>query len=79
MNLGETEKGISYFEKAAKQADNEVVSPVYLKKAGIAYESLQQYKDAAKVYTAIKEKYYTSTEASDIEKYITRANELASK
>ncbi|OAV68332.1 Tetratricopeptide repeat [Bacteroidales bacterium Barb6XT] len=79
VNLGETEKGISYFEKAAKQADNEVVSPVYLKKAGIAYESLQQYKDAAKVYTAIKEKYYTSTEASDIEKYITRANELASK
>jgi tetratricopeptide (TPR) repeat protein len=75
VNMGETRKGISCFEKAAGQADNEVISPAYLKKAGIAYESLQQYQDAAKAYTAIKEKYNGSTEASDIEKYITRANE----
>lgn len=74
VNMGNTQEGISYFEKAAKQADNEVVSPVYLKKAGIAYESLKQYKDAVKVYTTIKEKYYTSMEAADIDKYITRAS-----
>jgi tetratricopeptide (TPR) repeat protein len=79
VNLGETSKGIPYFEKAARQADNELISPFYLKKAGIAYESLQQYKEAAKTYGIIKEKYYKSQEASDIEKYITRANVLASK
>lgn len=77
VNLGQAKEGISYFEKAAKQADNEVISPMYLKKAGIAYESLQQYKDAAKVYSTIKEKYSTSMEATDIDKFITRANELA--
>jgi len=46
VNLGKTKEGISYFEKAANSANNEVVSPAYLMKAGIAYESLQQYKDA---------------------------------
>ncbi|MEG1544988.1 MAG: tetratricopeptide repeat protein [Tannerellaceae bacterium] len=74
VNMGKTKEGISYFEKAAKKADNDVISPVYLKKAGVAYESLQQYGDAVKAYTTIKEKYYTSMEAADIDKYITRAS-----
>lgn len=76
VNLGDVKEGISYFEKAAKQADNDVVSPVYLKKAGIAYESLKQYSDAVKAYTTIKEKYVSSMEASDIDKYIIRAETL---
>ena len=63
-----------YFEKAAKEADNEVISPIYLKKAGIAYENLKEYDKAVKAYTTIKDKYYTSMEASDIDKYITRAS-----
>ena len=70
---GNTKEGIRYFEKAAAQANDEIISPIYLKKAGIAYESLQQYKDAIKVYTTIKEKYNLSTEALDIDKYILRA------
>jgi len=77
VNLGKTKEGISYFEKAANSASNEVISPAYLMKAGIAYESLQQYKDAIKTYQTIKDKYYMSTEASDIDKYITRAEALA--
>ena len=62
--------------QAGKQASNEVISPTYLKKAGIAYESLKQYGDAVKAYTTIKEKYFNSMEASDIDKYITRASAL---
>ena len=62
------------FEKAASQADNEVIRPVYLKKAGLAYESLNQPKDAVKAYTTIKEKYFNSLEAADIDKYIARAS-----
>jgi tetratricopeptide (TPR) repeat protein len=79
VNQGKVKEGISYFEKAAKLADNEIVSPTYLKKAGIAYESLNQYNDAIKAYTSIKEKYFNSEEASDIDKYIIRASELAKK
>ncbi len=77
VNMGNTQEGISYFEKAAQAADNNVISPVYLKKAGIAYESLQQYDKAVNAYKTIKEKYYGSMEASDIDKYIARASALA--
>lgn len=74
VNMGNTEEGISYFEKAASQADNDIISPVYLKKAGVAYESLKQYDKAVKAYITIKEKYFASVEASDIDKYIARAS-----
>ncbi|MDR3127579.1 MAG: tetratricopeptide repeat protein [Tannerellaceae bacterium] len=77
VNLGETEKAIPYFEKAAKIAGSDLLSPTYLKKAGAAYEALGQYAKAAKVYRHIRERYYTSTEAGEIEKYIVRAEELA--
>lgn len=77
VNMGNTQEGVSYFEKAAQAADNNVISPVYLKKAGFAYESLQQYDKAVKAYKTIKEKYYGSMEASDIDKYIARASALA--
>ena len=79
VNMGKVKEGISYFEKAAKEADNEVISPTYLKKAGLAYEDLKQYKDAVKAYSTIKEKYFNSMEASDIDKYITRASVLGNK
>jgi tetratricopeptide (TPR) repeat protein len=71
VELGETAKAVSYFEKAADK-DNAVISPVYLKKAGFVYESLNQPEKAEKAYTKIKEKYPKSSEASDIDKYIAR-------
>ena len=74
VNTGNAKEGISYFEKAASAADNDVISPIYLKKAGIAYESLKEFDKAVKAYKTIKEKYYTSMEAADIDKYITRAS-----
>lgn len=76
VTLGDVKEGIVYFKKAATEADNNVISPEYLKKAGRAYESLGQYKDAVEVYTTIKNKYYTSMDAADIDKYITRASAL---
>ena len=37
-------------------------------------KSLKEYQKAVDAYTTIKNKYYTSMEASDIDKYITRAS-----
>jgi len=71
VNLNDNSKAIGYFEKAAGK-DNAVLSPVYLKKAGLIYESQNEAEKAEKVYTQIKEKYPKSAEASDIEKYIAR-------
>ncbi len=77
VSTGKTKEGINYFEKAASKADNDLISPIYLKKAGLAYESLKEYDNAIKTYKTIKEKYNRSTEAMDIDKYITRAEILA--
>jgi len=71
VELGETEKAINYFEKAA-DLKNEVMSPIYLKKAGLVYESLNKPEKAEKYYTTIKEEYVKSPEAADIDKYIAR-------
>lgn len=74
VEMGKVKEGISYFEKAAAKADNELVSPFFLKKAGVAYESLSDAKSALKMYEQIKNKYYTSQEATDIDKYIKRVS-----
>ncbi|MDO5571092.1 MAG: tetratricopeptide repeat protein [Bacteroidales bacterium] len=74
VEMGKVKEAIAYFEKAAAKANNELISPIYLKKAGIAYESLGQYADAVKVYQNIKDNWSTSMESADIEKYIERAS-----
>lgn len=79
VSLGKVKEGIDYFKKAAKEADNKVISPEYLKKAGRAYESLGQYQNAVEMYTEIKNKYASSLDAADIDKYIVRATALAEK
>jgi len=71
VEMGETSKAINYFEKAADKK-NVVMSPVYLKKAGLVYESLNQPEKAEKEYKQIKDNYPKSPEASDIDKYIAR-------
>jgi tetratricopeptide (TPR) repeat protein len=69
--LGEPQKAIKFFSKAA-ESENEVLTPVYLKKAAIIYESEGNTKNALKNYLAIKSDYPTSIESQDIDKYISR-------
>ena len=75
VEQGKVDEGIKYFLKAA-DSENEMISPIYLKKAGIAYESLGDYKKAVEIYTTIKNKYVKSQEAADIDRYIGRAQAL---
>ena len=70
------EEGISYFNKAASKADNNLLSPIFIKKAALAHESLGNYKKALELYTQIKDKHSNSLEGSNIEKYIERAQSL---
>ncbi len=73
VELGNIEDAAASFVKAAKMANNDLLSPINLKKAGLAYENLKKFDKAIEVYTTIKEKYFNSPEAADIDKYIERA------
>lgn len=73
MELGDLGKAASYYKDAANNEPNDFSSPIYLLKAGKTYELMGNYKDAVKVYNNIKSNYKESPEASDIDKYIARA------
>lgn len=76
VQLDEYAKAVKCFKKAAKHK-NLLIAPKALKKAGLAYEKMGEYAKAAGAYTKIKDTYFQSQEAADIEKYIVRAEALA--
>jgi tetratricopeptide (TPR) repeat protein len=67
------DEAADYYINAAKEDANEFTAPRYYKKAGIVYEELGKYKEAADAYQKIKEKYPRSQEGNMIDKYIARA------
>jgi tetratricopeptide (TPR) repeat protein len=76
LELGEIDDAISYYKKAAKNQENDLTSPMYLFKAGIAYEEKGDYQAAFDSYTKIKNDYAESSEGRTIEKYLARAEAL---
>jgi tetratricopeptide (TPR) repeat protein len=78
VELGNKEKALSLYLKAAKK-DNEFTSPIYYQKAGNIAEQAGNYKEALDAYNVIKEKYPQSYEGRQIVKYITRAQLMLDK
>ncbi|MDO9512083.1 MAG: tetratricopeptide repeat protein [Bacteroidales bacterium] len=76
LELGQTEKAVSCYMDAAQDFPNEFTSPMFLQKAGMAWELLGNYKKAVEVYKIIKESYPKSYEGRDVEKFIARAEGL---
>lgn len=76
VESGDIEKGAKQYLKAARMSKNKLTSPVFFKKAGIAFEELKNYSDAVEAYTSIKNDYPDAQEATDIDKYIARASSL---
>jgi tetratricopeptide (TPR) repeat protein len=72
IELGDLEEGVTFFVKAAERKKNDFTSPVYLKKAGLVFEELGEYKKAMDSFEKIQKNFPRSEEAADIEKYITR-------
>ena len=71
-HMGQEAQAAATLVKAAKKADNMLLSPAYLIQAGQIYEKLGKKGEALKAYKQIEEKYYGSMQAMDIEKYIER-------
>lgn len=71
--LNKPEKAQSYYSKAISYKNE--VTPIYLKKSGILYESDGDKDKAAQRYQSIKDDYPQSNESYDIEKYIGRVSQ----
>jgi len=73
VEKGDYEEAVSFFEKAANKNRNDLTSAIYLKKAGLAYEAMENYNKAVTAYEKIRKLYPNSEEARDIDKYIQAA------
>jgi tetratricopeptide (TPR) repeat protein len=74
MELGKTEEGIKYYEKAADFSENESYTPYFLFKTGLALEKAKKADEAKKYYEKVRDQYPKSEEAQKIEAYIARVS-----
>ncbi|MDM8161547.1 hypothetical protein QUH73_17150 [Labilibaculum sp. K2S] len=76
MELGNTKKAALNYMDASSFNTNDFTTPIYLQKAGLAYEMLGEYNKALAAYETIEQDFSKSAEARDVEKYITRAKSM---
>jgi tetratricopeptide (TPR) repeat protein len=69
------DKGLTYYEDAAKTTTNAAIAPYWLNKAAQLSLHLNKKAEALKYFKEIKEKYSTSQEASLVDGYIARLEE----
>lgn len=74
--LDQLDKAASSLLKAADKADSNTLSPIYLLQAGEILVKQGKVEEAIKAYTTIKDKYFQSYQAMDIDKYIEQAKLL---
>ncbi len=73
MELGNVAEAAKCYESAAMKSANSFTSPMYLLRAGMAYEMAGNFQKAIDMYKKIKADYPSSNEGFSIEKYIARA------
>ena len=72
LELGETDDALKQYKKAISVSDNELTTPVYMMKAAGLLETMDELEEALALYEEIKEKFPTSTEGTNIDKFIAR-------
>jgi tetratricopeptide (TPR) repeat protein len=73
MELSETDNAMDAYEDAIANSNNQFTAPRYMMKLAVIHELNGDYSDALEIYKAIKKDFNASSEASGIEKYISRA------
>lgn len=73
VELGELKEGLDYYIRAASQSENDFTSPMFLMKAGLLNETLENPNGALKLYEQIRRDYPDYARRNNIEKYITRS------
>ncbi len=70
VQKGDYKKAVSFFEKAAASTDNNFTTPLYMKKAALAYIASGDKDAAKKLLKRIATEYPTSPEAREAEMYL---------
>jgi TolA-binding protein len=66
------DKALEFYKKAAGASENDALSPFFVKKAGMMSEKQGQIAEANRYYKLLKDRFPTSPEGRDAEKYILR-------
>jgi tetratricopeptide (TPR) repeat protein len=73
IQLNQAEDALGYYEDAAKMQTNDYTTPMYLFKAGTTAMKLGQASKALGYFKRIKEEFSSSTEGSNIDIFIGKA------
>ena len=73
-HINKLDKAVTHLKNAAKNADNNSLSPTFLIQAGEILESQGKAAEALELYKQVKEKYVYSMQSQTIDKYIERAS-----
>jgi tetratricopeptide (TPR) repeat protein len=76
MNSGNTEKAIEFYKKAGGKQGDALHGPIYLFRAGMAYEKANKPEEAKKQYKQIRDEYPNSPEAGKVAKQLAMLGEL---
>ncbi len=76
MEMNHGDEAIKYYLKAAENSHNNFTTPVYLQKAGLAYELKANYTEALSIYERIKKEYPNSSEGQSVEIRISKVKAL---
>jgi tetratricopeptide (TPR) repeat protein len=71
-DLGDNDQAVKYYKKAANNNKNDFTTPLYLMRAGILLEQMNNYKDALDLYERIEKEHNNTKEGREVAKYIAR-------
>lgn len=72
--LKQFDKALAKYKEAANERDNEFTTPMYLFKAGLHAEKINNMEEAAVLYNKIKDDYPNYANQKTIDKYIARVS-----
>lgn len=78
IELGKIEEAAKAYTKAAGRNENLFTSPMYLLKAGFAFEELSNFEKAKEAYQKIRKDFFTSAESRDAERHLARVEAILS-
>lgn len=76
MGNNNVKEGIEYYTKASAKKDDNLLTPIYLYRAGVAYEMNKEPQKAIENYKRIRNDYPQSAQARDMDKVLARLGVL---